>query len=581
MAKGIAEWYPVASIKDLRERHVFQTELFGHELVVWQADDGYVNVWENRCLHRGSRLSVGINDGAELVCAYHGWRYANQTAGCTYIPAHPSNSPARTICNRVYPSFVRHGFVWSALEQCSDQLVVELTNDDEPLVLRSLPLDVPLEEVQKHLQNCEFNLGEGTDDQVQKHKYAPAVGEPYSYKYRTSNSSFSVHLMLQPFDDKKTVIHGLVTPAPKKESRLDWLLSLNTQLAKFREEVESSISVDMGRWLDTDDTHAHQVSQGAGSRVSEMEVVVSKRWLTAIDIVGFELRPVEGGLPTFQPGAHVDLHLPNGLSRQYSLINGPGEQDRYQIGVKLEQNSRGGSKFLHEELHEGDQLLLSGPHNNFRLRRDTPQTLLFAGGIGLTPLLAMAQALERTDLSFILHYFVQSSEHLAFQERFAQFGDQLKTHLGLSPAETEQRVVETLGSYDHLSQVYACGPPAMISMIRETAMSLGWPPEAVHFEYFKNEIILDEFSAFEIHLARSGMTLSVDSGSTILDVLRENGVALASSCEQGACGTCEVGLLEGEPNHQDVYLNETEHEAGTRIMTCVSRSHSDRLVLDI
>tara|TARA_Y100000590_G_scaffold363015_1_gene420441 strand:+ start:41 stop:478 length:438 start_codon:yes stop_codon:yes gene_type:complete len=144
-----------------------------------------------------------------------------------------------------------------------------------------------------------------------------------------------------------------------------------------------------------------------------------------------------------------------------------------------------------------------------------------------------------------------------------------------------QTVEKTLGPYDHLSQVYSCGPPQMINAIRDTASSLGWPPEAIHYEYFKNEKTIDQLSAFEVHLARSGISLSVDSGKTILEVLRANGVPLPSSCEQGACGTCEVPVLDGVPHHQDVYLNDSEHEAGKRIMTCVSRAHSEQLILDI
>ena len=476
---------------------------------------------------------------------------------------------------------MRHGFVWSALDQPCDTTVCDLVDDNEPLVLRSLPLDAPLEEVQRQLESYEFELGGDGDNEVLKFEFVSLPSGSYLYKSQNSVGSFSVRFVLQPFNGDTTVIHGLVSPAPEKENQLDWLLRINSQLARFREQVELSASTGMKPWPKADDTPLYESPHSVDSSVGHIEVQVSERWLTAIDIVGFELCPVQGELPTFQPGAHIDLHLPNGLNRQYSLINGPGEQGRYQIGVKLEQNSRGGSKFLHEELEKGDRLFLSGPHNNFRLRRDAPQTFLFAGGIGLTPLLAMAQALDRTELDFALHYFAQSKEHLAFQDRLVPFENRVTAHLGLNPGETEQRVTQALGTYDHLSQLYVCGPPPMISMVRETARGLGWPDEVVHYEYFKNELILDQVSAFEIELARSGMTLSVGSGSTILDVLRENGVALTSSCEQGACGTCEVGLLEGEPNHQDVYLNETEHEAGTRIMTCVSRAHSDRLVLDI
>jgi ferredoxin len=193
----------------------------------------------------------------------------------------------------------------------------------------------------------------------------------------------------------------------------------------------------------------------------------------------------------------------------------------------------------------------------------------------------MAQALARAGLDYQLHYFVQSEDHLAFPERIERLGSQVLTHIGMGPAETVRLVEELLGTYDSLSQVYTCGPPAMIGEVRSTASNLGWPLETIHYEYFKNETVVDSLSAFEIDLARSGMTLFVEGGKTILEVLRENGVTLPSSCEQGACGTCEVAVLEGLPHHQDVYLNESEHAAGDRIMTCISRAHSERLVLDI
>ena len=581
MGEGLHRWHPVAAISDLRDRHVFQTELFGHELVVWRADDSFVNVWENRCLHRGSRLSVGVNDGTELICAYHGWRYANQTAGCTYIPAHPADAPSRNVCNHVYPSLVQDGLVWAALGLPADLPASDLRHEGDPLVLRSLPIDVSFEELQYHLEDHEFELHSAPNDKNLQFGLIQDDVNLFSYQNSTSIDLFSVRFMLQPFNSSKTILHGLLTPVPEKEDRLASLLHYNTQFTKLRQKAESNIFIDTDQWLGDIDRPSYGRRGVALPTTDEIEVEVAKKWKTAIDIVGFEFHPLGADLPTFQPGAHIDLHLANGLVRQYSLINGPGEQDRYQIGVKLEQDSRGGSKFLHEDVQEGDRIRISGPHNNFGLRRDVPRTVLFAGGIGITPLLAMAQALNRSELDFVLHYFAQSENHLAFQDRLGQLGNRLLTHIGLGPEETTQTVAKTLGPYDHLSQVYSCGPPQMISAIRDTAGGLGWPTEAVHYEYFKNEKTIDDRSAFEIHLARSGVTLSVDSGKTILEVLRANGVPLASSCEQGACGTCEVAVLDGVPDHQDVYLNAFEHEAGNRILTCVSRAISTQLVLDI
>ena len=154
-------WYPIASSTDLAKRHVYQAQLLGREFAVWRADDGYVNVWENRCLHRGVRLSIGINDGKELRCQYHGWRYANRTAGCTYIPAHPADAPARTICNNTYPAREASGLIWAGEKAQGD--LPDLEGFDAVSVLRPIPLNAPHELVGQELTNYSFGEGcEGT-----------------------------------------------------------------------------------------------------------------------------------------------------------------------------------------------------------------------------------------------------------------------------------------------------------------------------------------------------------------------------------------------------------------------------------
>ncbi|MCH9802658.1 2Fe-2S iron-sulfur cluster binding domain-containing protein, partial [bacterium] len=152
---------------------------------------------------------------------------------------------------------------------------------------------------------------------------------------------------------------------------------------------------------------------------------------------------------------------------------------------------------------------------------------------------------------------------------------------GLSPGETSAELTRVLQGYDHANQAYICGPGPMLEAARTIAAEAGWPDQAVHFEYFKNTTEIDDSSSFEIALARSAVTLQVPSGTTILEVLRDHGVAMPSSCEQGACGTCVVPVIEGDIDHQDVHLKQTERDAGDQIMTCVSRATSDRLVLDI
>ncbi|MGO4834143.1 2Fe-2S iron-sulfur cluster-binding protein, partial [Rhizobiaceae sp. 2RAB30] len=272
---------------------------------------------------------------------------------------------------------------------------------------------------------------------------------------------------------------------------------------------------------------------------------------------------------------------PNGLIRQYSIVNGPGETDRFVIGVKREPDSKGGSSCLHDTVRAGDLLAISEPRNNFPLRRDAVKTIFVAGGIGITPLVAMAQALSHMGLLYELHYFAQNDAQLAFPERLSGLGPAVTRHLGLDPQGTAGRLLDIFQGYEPGMHLYLCGPGPMLETARHVAAREGWPEEAIHFEYFKNTNTIDDSSEFEVALARSALTLKIPAGRTILEVLRENGVDMPSSCEQGACGTCLATVIEGEPDHQDVYLNAAERRSGTKIMTCVSRSRSPRLVLDL
>lgn len=248
--------------------------------------------------------------------------------------------------------------------------------------------------------------------------------------------------------------------------------------------------------------------------------------------------------------------------------------------MKLDPASRGGSQCLHDSVREGDVLAISEPRNNFPLRRDALKTIFVAGGIGVTPLLAMAQTLNNQSLDYELHYFAQNEQQLAFSECRQALGDAVKPHLGLSPGDTVKELRRLLSAYLPDTQLYVCGPGPMLESTRSLAAEAGWPEAAVHFEYFKNTNVIDDSSSFEVALARSCLTIKVAAGQSILEAMREAGVDLPSSCEQGACGTCLATVIEGEPDHQDVYLSPSERASGTKIMTCVSRSKSARLVLD-
>jgi len=550
-------WFPIASSTDLVLRHVFHGQLLGREFAVWRADDGNVNVWENRCLHRGVRLSIGINDGAELQCQYHGWRYANRTAGCTYIPAHPADAPAQTICNQTYPAVERYGMVWSAESPSGDLPNVDALDGSECVALRPIPVNAAAQLTEEHLNS--YNAGE--------------LPQPVFF--------------VQPVDSSRCVIRGVLAQAPKTADIITVLREHNDNLSALRDVIEANArdlpAVEPMRPVvaPSNPDQPDVLAPITTGRAAPLRVQVTRKWQTARDVVGIELVSIAEQLPTPQPGAHIDVHLPNGLVRQYSITNGPGQTGQYTIGVKLEADSAGGSACLHNQVREGDVLAISEPRHNFPLRRDAVQTLLIAGGIGITPLLSMSQALNRSALAYTLHTFCQSADHEAFKSVLEQQKEHWVSHTGLNPEQTSEALNTILATYQPATQVYICGPGPMLESARKIAKENSWPDEAVHFEYFKNSNTVDDSSSFEISLARSALTLPVPAGKSILQVLRENGINMPSSCEQGACGTCMLNVLEGEPDHQDVYLNESEKRRGNCMMTCVSRARSNRLVLDV
>ncbi|GLS19295.1 ferredoxin [Labrys miyagiensis] len=571
-----SRWHPIAASHDLPYRHVFHAQLFGREFAVWRADDDNINVWENRCLHRGVRLSIGINDGRELKCQYHGWRYANRTAGCTYIPAHPADAPARTITNRTFPVLERYGLVWTTLEADSPAPEGPLAEEGPLLTLRGIPVNALATKVVEALRT--YPLGTDLAGKVEVEGEGTIV---------LRSCDKRIAFFVQPVDADRCVIRGVVEGEVPTHERIAVLRSHNEHLGALRDKVERLAALEPAPapiepfFERVPAELAEMPPLAASGRKPALRVQVNRKWQAGEGIAAFELRPIKGVLPTFQPGAHIDVHMPNGEIRPYSVINGPGETDHYTIGVKLDAESKGGSRCMHESVREGDVLAISEPRNNFPLRRDAVRTYLIAGGIGITPLLAMAQTLHNQDLPFELHYFARGEAGLAFRERLAALGASLLPHLGLDREETAREIRAALPSYRYGLHAYLCASGGMLETARAIAAEKGWPEEAVHFEYFKNETAIEDQSSFEIALARSVMTLPVPAGRTILDVLREHGVDMPSSCEQGACGTCLASVIEGEPLHQDVYLTPAERRAGTSIITCVSRARSARLVLDL
>ncbi len=653
-------WHPVASWEDVVPHHVCWSRLLGRELAVWKADDGYVNIWENRCLHRGVRLTIGSNDGRELVCRYHGWRYASRTAGCTYIPAHPADAPARTICNRTFTAVERYGLVWSGADPIGEPPTIDVLESAGAFGLRALPVHAPsdlvLEALSRHsflpaeLINGSENTGHSTgtanghntggdtradtgnntdtgrdtstadgsntgsgrgtstanrDDtdtgqgtgsgqaSAAVTDMATAVIERgrFHIVLRASDpgglASSAVVFFVQPADADRCVIRPVLAGAPAEAGRLALWCHHNTELSALRAAVEAEAATmpapePMVAAIERVPIHLAEMPEpAAGGRHAPLRVRVARKWQAAADVAGFELVGVTGQLPTFQPGAHIDVHLPNGLVRQFSLTNGPGELDRYVIGVKLEPDGGGGSAALHDSVRSGDVLAISEPRNNFPLRRDALRTILIAGGIGITPLLSMARALHHQGLDFELHVFARSESHVAFAGVLNGMAASVIRHIALSPQQTGAALEALLADPGHHEHVYVCGPGPMLDAARRVAAAAGRPEETVHFEYFSNPTEIDNSISFNVDLARSALTLEVPAGRTVVEVLRANGVDVASSCETGACGTCRVAVLDGEPLHNDVYLSDSEKRRGDQMMVCVSRARSDRLVLDI
>ncbi len=302
----------------------------------------------------------------------------------------------------------------------------------------------------------------------------------------------------------------------------------------------------------------------------------------ADDIYQFELRDGNGAaLPPFQAGAHIVIHTPAGLLRRYSLCNAPAERHRYVIGVKREEAGGGGSKSLIDGTAIGDSLIISSPENYFPLSKVAKTHILIAGGIGITPIFAMAQELQALGADFRLIYCARSKPTAAFADDLiaSAYAERVKIHYDdgdIKKIFDFQRFLESRMDGTH---VYCCGPRPLMQAVKEACRH--WPHDTVHFEDFGNSphsAAVGE-QPFTIKLASSGDILIVPPGVSILDVLRRHNIDVPSSCEAGTCGSCRMGLLDGKADHRDYVLDDDEQESA--IMICVSRAISQELTLDV
>jgi vanillate O-demethylase ferredoxin subunit len=318
--------------------------------------------------------------------------------------------------------------------------------------------------------------------------------------------------------------------------------------------------------------------------MSTFNVRVARKSREAESICSYELVRLDGAaLPPFGAGAHIDVHLPNGLVRQYSLCNAPGETHRYLIGVLRDAASRGGSQSMHDDVDAGTVLTISAPKNHFPLVA-AKRTLLLAGGIGVTPILAMAETLAGAGAEFEMHYCARSPERAAFTERIetSRFADRVHLHYDSGAADQRLDLAALLAAPAPDTHVYVCGPQGFIDHVLDSARARGWPAAQLHVEYFGAAAVdTGGDRPFDVQLASSGTVVTVPAGRTALEVLAEAGVDIPYSCEEGVCGTCLTRVLAGEPDHRDLYLTDEEHAANDQFTPCCSRARTPLLVLDL
>lgn len=318
--------------------------------------------------------------------------------------------------------------------------------------------------------------------------------------------------------------------------------------------------------------------------MNTLTVKVIKKTVEAQDIVSFAFASTDGTpLPSFSAGSHIDVHVAPGLVRQYSLCNDPHESAHYQIAVLKDPQSRGGSVAVHATIEEGDLVTISDPRNHFALE-PAPHYLLFAGGIGVTPILCMAERLARTGAGFDLHYSARSRERTAFYERIAgsAFAGRAHFHFDGDAGTGKLDLPAVLAAAAPGAHLYVCGPGGYIDFITSTARVAGWDDSRIHFEYFgaaPQDTTGDV--AFDVKIASTGMVYRIPADIPVTVALLEQGVDIMVSCEQGVCGTCITRVLDGLPDHRDMYLTDEEKAANDQFTPCCSRARSGCLVLDL
>ncbi|MDF3835471.1 PDR/VanB family oxidoreductase [Cupriavidus basilensis] len=321
-----------------------------------------------------------------------------------------------------------------------------------------------------------------------------------------------------------------------------------------------------------------------GNSYQSMRVTVTRIEDVTPQIKRFTMALPEGGpMPGFTGGGHVIVQMEDGgqrYSNAYSLMNSPEDRSCYQIGVRREERSKGGSAFMHDKVRAGDTLTITTPNNMFALREQAQHHVLIAGGIGITPFMSQLHDLRRRGARYELHYAFRSPEHGAFRDELAGAPDSGRIRFYADSLGQKLDLGGLLGGLQDGAHVYVCGPQPLIDAVRNTAATLGVPKDRVHWEQFAATV--QNGGAFSVVLAKSGKTVEVASGETILKAIeREHAASVDCLCREGVCGTCETRILDGEAQHFDQYLSDDEKAAQKTMMICVSRARGQRIVLDL
>lgn len=312
-----------------------------------------------------------------------------------------------------------------------------------------------------------------------------------------------------------------------------------------------------------------------------IDAVVSRRTELPGNVVSLEMMRADGGsLPRYDAGAHIDLEIAPNLVRQYSLC-GAADASYYRIAVQRDRASRGGSEKVHAGLLQGARVRLSAPRNFFAMTRPPARSLLIGGGIGITPLIAMAHAALRTGTPFALHYLARTHAEASFLDELQSgpIAPHLRVHFSREEHISRFDPVEALAEMPD-AEVYVCGPARLIDAVSEVHRATGRSEARLHIEHFENAVSL-EGTPFEVEAARSGKRVSVPPGRSIAEMLAGAGIKVDLSCEHGVCGACLTPVLQGEPDHRDAVLSPAERRAGRQIAICCSRARSAVLVLDV